>query len=112
MAMDIVDLGYGPSEEEAEELRLLDEQEAAEAAADEVDEGYIELDEEMANFVDELCKRTILFCEELWGEQFYPYQRTMAYHIIESLVLRDAEEIRGLLARQSGKSEVVATTLA
>jgi hypothetical protein len=112
MAMDIVDLGYGPSEEEAEELRLLDEQEAAEAAADEVDEGYIELDEEMANFVDELCKRTILFCEELWGEQFYPYQRTMAYRIIESLVLQDAEEITGLLARQSGKSEVVATTLA
>ena len=112
MTMNIVDLGYGPDEQELEEMRLLDEQEAAEAAADEVDEGYIELDEDMAGFVDELCKRVILFCEELWGEDFYPYQREMSYRIIESLVLQDAEEITGLLARQSGKSEVVATTLA
>ena len=36
----------------------------------------------------------------------------MSYRIIESLVLQDAEEITGLLARQRGKSEVVATTLA
>jgi hypothetical protein len=110
--MQIVDLGFGPSEEEEEELRLEAEAEAAEDAATEVDEGAIELDEDMANFVDELCKRVIIFCEELWGQQFYPYQRAMSYRLIESMVLQDAEEITGLLARQSGKSEVVATTLA
>jgi len=110
--MQIVDLGYGPSDEEAELLRLQDAAEAAEDASEEVDESYAELDPEMAGFVDEVCKRTIIFCEELWGESFYPYQRIMAYRIIESLVLQDAEEITGLLARQSGKSEVVATTLA
>ena len=66
----------------------------------------------MADFVDELIQRTIVFCEELWGKEFRPYQRAMSYRIIESLVLSDAEEITGLMARQSGKSEVVATTLA
>jgi hypothetical protein len=66
----------------------------------------------MANFVDELVQRCIIFCEELWGQKFYPYQRSMSYRLIESMVLQDAEEITGLLARQSGKSEVVATTLA
>ena len=41
-----------------------------------------------------------------------PYQKEVSYRIIESLVLQDAEEITALQARQSGKSEVVATTLA
>ena len=66
----------------------------------------------MAGFVDQLIKRIILFCEELAGFELFPYQRAMAYRIIESLILKDAEEITGLLARQSGKSEIVATTLA
>ena len=112
MALEIVDLGYGPSEEEAEEMRLAEESEAEEEEAQSEDETLIELDQEMAGFVDELVKRTILFCEELWGTDFYPYQRAMSYRIVESLIIQDAEEITGLLARQSGKSEVVATTLA
>ena len=106
----IEDLGYGPSPEEQAELDAEEAEEAALDAAEE--EGLSELDPEMADFVDQLIKRTIVFCEELWGKQFRPYQRSMSYRIVESLVLNDAEEITGLMARQSGKSEVVATTLA
>src|SRR5215470_1159520 len=112
MSMQIIDLGYGPDEDELAALRAEEAEEAAEEAAQEADEGFVALDPEMAGFVDEVVKRTIMFCEELWGQSFYPYQRVMSYRIIESLVLQDAEEITGLLARQSGKSEVVATTLA
>jgi Terminase RNaseH-like domain len=111
--MEIIDLGPGPTEEEIAEQQAED---AADRLEEEQlsgeDENFLLLDAEMAGFVDELVKRTILFCEELWGTEFYPYQRAMSYRIVESLVLQDAEEITGLLARQSGKSEVVATTLA
>src|SRR5262245_4990755 len=112
MSMNIIDLGYGPSEEEAEEQRLQEEWEDSQLLAEEEDDALSELDAEMAGFVDELCKRVILFCEELWGEEFYPYQRATSYRIIESLVLQDAEEMTGLWSRQSGKSETVSTTLA
>ena len=53
-----------------------------------------------------------MFCEELAGFELFPYQRSLSYRIIESLILADAEEVTGLMARQTGKSEVVATTLA
>ena len=101
----ITDLGYGTpiEEEEPEDPTLLAEEEPEEV---------IDLDPEMAGFVDELIKRIIVFCEELAGFEMYPYQRQISYRIIESLILKDAEEITALQARQSGKSEVVATTLA
>lgn len=100
----ITDLGYGPpSPEEPEDPALLGEEDEQES---------IDLDPEMAGFVDELIKRIIVFCEELAGFDMFPYQRQISYRIIESLILKDAEEITALQARQSGKSEVVATTLA
>ena len=104
--MTITDLGYGPEVED----QLPEEEEP------QVEEGYDEpaddLDPEMAGFLDDMIKRIIVFCEELAGFEMYPYQRSMSYRIIESLIVSDAEEITGLLARQSGKSEVVAVTLA
>ena len=105
MSFEITDLGYGPpiEEEEPEDLSLL---------VEEPPEEIIDLDPDMAGFVDELIKRVIVFCEELAGFQLFPYQRTLAYRIIESLILKDAEEITGLQARQSGKSETIATVLA
>ena len=107
----IVDLGFDLNEEEQAEADAWEaEQEAEEQGEDE--EVFEDLDPDMAGFVDQLVKRTIVFCEELWGKTFRPYQATMSYRVIESLVLNDAEEITGLMARQSGKSEVVATTLA
>jgi hypothetical protein len=100
----ITDLGYGPDPDE-------EEPEDNTPAEDEIVEEAEELDPDMAGFLDQLIKRTILFCEELAGFEMYPYQRALAYRIIESLVLGDAEEITGLLARQSGKSETLALVL-
>jgi hypothetical protein len=110
----ITDLGYGPDEAEAAELAALEAQEEAEDAVSGVDEDPLadELAPEMADFLDQMIKRTIMFCEELWGKQFRPYQATMSYRVIESMIMQDAEEVTGLMARQSGKSEIVATTLA
>ena len=80
----IQDLGYGPDEQEQAEIDALEAMEAAEEAMDE--EVTDDLDPEMADFLDQLIKRTILFCEELWGKEFRPYQRTMSYRVIESLM--------------------------
>jgi hypothetical protein len=101
----ITDLGYGPpiEDEEPEDPTLLVEPD---------EEEITDLDPEMAGFVDELIKRIILFCEELAGFEMFPYQRQVSYRIIESLILMDAQEITGLMARQSGKSETLADTLA
>jgi hypothetical protein len=101
----ITDLGYGPDPEE-----LLTDEPPDED--DDYEEIVEDLDPEMAGFLDDLIKRIILFCEELAGFEMYPYQRSMLYRIVESLIISDAEEITGLLARQSGKSEVVAVTMA
>ena len=76
------------------------------------DEEIIELDQESAAFVHELTMRVILFIEEFCDVSFYPYQREFSYRIIESLILNDAEEMTGLLSRQSGKTETLANTLA
>jgi hypothetical protein len=103
--LQIEDLGYGPDPED-----LLEE---APPEPDEVEEeSPDDLDPEMADFLNQLISRTIIFCEELAGFEMYPYQRDLSYRIIESMILGDAEEITGLMARQSGKSETIATTLA
>ena len=100
----ITDLGYGPDPDE--EIPEDDELEP-----DEDEEEIEDLDPEMSGFLDQLIKRTLVFCEELAGFELFPYQRSLGYRLIESLILGDAEEITGLLARQSGKSETVATVL-
>ena len=66
-----------------------------------------ELDEESAKFVDDLVRRTIVFCEALCDVQLHPYQYGLAYRIVESLILGDADEITALWCRQSGKSETL-----
>jgi hypothetical protein len=105
VSLQITDLGYGPDPEEEEPDDLLE-------APDEEPESAVDLDPEMAGFVDELIKRILVFCEELSGFELFPYQRSLAYRIVESIILKDAEEITGIQARQSGKSETIATTLA
>ena len=63
-------------------------------------------------FVDQLVMRTILFCEELSGMELRPYQRDLAYRIIESVILADGEETTALWSRQSGKSQTLAIVVA
>lgn len=69
------------------------------------------LDPESAAFVDELIKRIILFCEEFSQVELRPYQKQLAYRIIESMIMVDGEEITALWARQSGKSETLSVII-
>jgi hypothetical protein len=73
---------------------------------------FEELDEESATFVHNLVLRILVFVEEFTGRTLYPYQKDMAYRLVESVILNDGEEITVIAARQSGKSECMAAVLA
>lgn len=72
----------------------------------------IELDELSAAFVKKLTDRCIQFMDALVGHSLHPYQMPLARRIIESVLINDGEEITALAARQSGKSETIANTVA
>ena len=72
----------------------------------------IELDEASAEFVDELCKKLVIFTEEFCDVEFFPYQVPIAYRMIESIVIGDGEELTVIATRQSGKSEVLSNVIA
>ncbi len=72
----------------------------------------IELDEASAEFVDELCKKLVIFTEEFCDVEFFPYQIPIAYRFIESIVIGDGEELTLIATRQSGKSEVLSNVIA
>jgi hypothetical protein len=67
-----------------------------------------ELSEEDSEFLDQIVIRTIVFSENLSGMVLRPYQRELAYRIVESVILADGEEITAVQSRQSGKSECCA----
>jgi len=69
-------------------------------------------DELSPEFVDRLVDRTMQFMEVLVGHPLHPYQEPLSRRIIESVIIGDGEEITGLAARQSGKSETIANTVA
>jgi hypothetical protein len=72
----------------------------------------IELDELSKEFVKKLIDRCIEFMDALVGHSLHPYQMPLARRIIESILINDGEEITALAARQSGKSETIANTVA
>jgi len=71
-----------------------------------------ELDELSKEFVKKLIDRCIQFQTALVGHELHPYQMPLARRIIESVIINDGEEITALAARQSGKSETIANTVA
>jgi len=71
-----------------------------------------ELDELSKEFVSMLIDRCIQFMDALVGHPLHPYQLPLARRIIESVLINDGEEITALAARQSGKSETIANTVA
>jgi len=71
-----------------------------------------ELDELSKEFVKKLIDKTITFMNALVGHELHPYQMPLARRIIESVIINDGEEITALAARQSGKSETIANTVA
>ena len=71
-------------------------------------EQFDELDRE---FVDGLIDKIVVFCEALSGNPYHEYQRGFSRRIIESVVIRDAEVLTAVAARQTGKTELVANTV-
>ena len=70
------------------------------------------LDELSREFVDQLIEKIMVFMVALVGHDLHPYQKPLSRRIIESVLINDGEEITALAARQSGKSETVADTVA
>lgn len=70
------------------------------------------LDELSKEFVKALVEKVMQFMEMLVGHKLHPYQAPLARRIIESVIINDGEEITALAARQSGKSETIANTVA
>ena len=70
------------------------------------------LDELSAKFVKQLIDKLMLLVDEISGHPLYPYQRPLSRRIIESVVIGDGATITACFARQSGKSETVANTVA
>jgi len=71
-----------------------------------------EVDELSKEFVNKLVDKMMQFMEALVGYQLHPYQIPLSRRIMESVILNDAAEITALAARQSGKSETIANTVA
>ncbi len=88
---------------------LLDEEDLGE---EEEDPGAVDLDPDTAEFVHELVIKLVHFVEVFCDVRLYPYQKDIAYRIIESVIIGDGEEITVIATRQSGKSEVLANVLA
>jgi hypothetical protein len=93
--------------EDEEELQD-DEELEDELEDEEIDEG----DELSREFVDKLIDKIVVFIIALVGYNFHPYQLPLARRIIESVIINDGEEVTALAARQSGKSETIANTVA
>jgi hypothetical protein len=74
-------------------------------------EDDVELSESDAEFVHNMVLKIILFTENLCDMKFRPYQREVAYRVIESVILRDGKIITVLQARQSGKSAVLGSVI-
>ena len=70
------------------------------------------LDELSQEFVNKLIDKIMQFLVVLVGHDLHPYQKPLARRMIESVIINDGEEITALAARQSGKSETVADTVA
>ena len=58
-----------------------------------------------------LVNKVFTFCQMYSEMTFYPYQEQFSKRLIRSLLENDGQEITALFARQTGKSETVATTV-
>jgi hypothetical protein len=69
-------------------------------------------DELTQEFVTKIIDKMMQFMVVLVGHDLHPYQKPLARRIMESVILNDGHEITALAARQSGKSETIADTVA
>jgi hypothetical protein len=94
------------------EQEFFDEDEELDLEDDLPVEEEEELDELSKEFVQKVIDRCIQFMDMLVGHTLHPYQLPLARRIIESVLINDGEEVTALAARQSGKSETIANTVA
>lgn len=87
-----------------------DDSTAAEREARETTE--VILDEMSQDTVDKLIDKLMIVCDIISGNPLYNYQKPFARRIFESLIINDGETLTALFARQTGKSETVANTVA
>lgn len=59
----------------------------------------------------DLVAKIFTFCELYSGITMYPYQEQFSKRVIRSVLENDGADITALFARQSGKSEAIATTM-
>lgn len=75
-----------------------------------------ELDETSAEFIHDIVTKIMdfieAFCYPDEGEGFMVYQTPIVYSLVESIVLGDGEEKTLIATRQSGKSELLSSTIA
>ncbi|CAB4123950.1 Terminase RNaseH-like domain containing protein [uncultured Caudovirales phage] len=71
-----------------------------------------EIDELSQDFVNRLVDKMMEFMVVLVGHDLHPYQKPLCRRMMESVIIGDAAEVTALAARQSGKSETVADTVA
>jgi hypothetical protein len=71
-----------------------------------------EVDELSREFVDALIDKMMTFMNALVGYELHPYQVPLARRVMESVIINDSAEVTALAARQSGKSETIANTVA
>jgi len=71
-----------------------------------------EVDQLTQEFVNRLIEKLFTFMNLLVGHSLHPYQKPLSRRIMESVIIGDGEEVTALAARQSGKSEVIANTVA
>jgi Terminase RNaseH-like domain len=92
---------------------FIDEEDFLEEETDAViEEDDDDIDELSKEFVNQIIEKIMGFMTEFVGHELHPYQKPLARRIIESVILNDAAEITALAARQSGKSETIANTVA
>lgn len=70
------------------------------------------LDEMTQDSVNKLIDKLMIVCDIISGNPLYNYQKPFARRIFESLIINDGATITALFARQTGKSETVANTIA
>ena len=70
------------------------------------------LDEMTQASVNKLIDKLMIVCDIISGNPLYNYQKPFARRIFESLIINDGATITALFARQTGKSETVANTIA
>jgi hypothetical protein len=98
--------------EDDERFEELEEEFEDEEENGDLPEEEEELDELSREFVNALIEKIIQFMEMLVGHSLHPYQMPLARRVIESVIINDGEEVTALAARQSGKSETIANTVA